>query len=902
MSDLSENPSSSAKELHDLVTWAKDGPEWQSDALRRLYAGRKLSTEDLEELKLICKETHDLLAEGETAPKCVPLTKEHVPAGENQSVPVTLRKIEEVGNVNALMPDQSMTFRNNGLTVVFGGNGSGKSGYVRILKKVCRARADEEILPNIYETGECNTPSATVRYAVGGTGQPAFEWQDGIPSPELLSKISILDSHCAREHVEKSNDAAYTPVPLQMLQQLADACRTMSSRLDEERSVLAASIPLTIQQPNCADHTSVGQLLANLGPATKYEEVTQLARLSKEEKSQLKNLTAQLAIDPARAAREAQARLRRMIDVKQHVEKIVAGLNDKAVEQHFALAENAQSKTEAARVAADGAFQNDPLPNIGGATWKALWEAARSYSEQSAYPDTPFPKVDDGAVCVLCQQELAPDAKSRLVRFEEHVKQEAQKAADSATTVFKADRQRIEQALPPVTQRQQDVSLFTDELQDQETGCLLRHFYRQAAVRTGRILASEGIKENVPGLPNLCPLEKLQLDECVAQLRTRIAELNANIDEGKRRELQKQHRSLQDRVWLNSVLDDVRTTIKIHRKLQRFDVAQNDANTSRVTRKANAVADSLITDAWRDSFQREIDDLGLGHLRLELKRGRGSYGSASFRLRFVRSGSANLGKVLSEGEHRGVALAAFLSELAIGDNKSAIVLDDPVSSLDHKYRGAVADRLVKEVLTGRQIVVFTHDIPFLFLLHAAAKDQGLDVSYQSVTRTNSGAGKTSPTPPFEAQPVDKALTSIENHLHNVRHFHESGNEHMWGMQAKGIAGKLRDCWELATEQVVKPVVRRFANKVHPAGLRLLAIIDDADSEVASAGYGRCSEWAHSNSPELLRTPPTPTELEDEITELRRWTEEIQERQKKSIGKRPQRESTTTRQQNPELCR
>ena len=65
---------------------------------------------------------------------------------------VILKNIRDVQHINILAPNQSLTFRGDGLTVVYGDNGSGKSGYARILKKVCRARIagkTEEIVSSI---------------------------------------------------------------------------------------------------------------------------------------------------------------------------------------------------------------------------------------------------------------------------------------------------------------------------------------------------------------------------------------------------------------------------------------------------------------------------------------------------------------------------------------------------------------------------------------------------------------------------------------------------------------------------------------------------------------------------------------------------------------------------------
>src|SRR5207247_1965538 len=65
-----------------------------------------------------------------------------------------------------------------------------------------------------------------------------------------------------------------------------------------------------------------------------------------------------------------------------------------------------------------------------------------------------------------------------------------------------------------------------------------------------------------------------------------------------------------------------------------------------------------------------------------------------------------------DGEKTCVALAAFLTELATATHRSALVFDDPVTSLDHRWRPQVARRLVEEA-TSRQIIVFTHDLIFV---------------------------------------------------------------------------------------------------------------------------------------------------------------------------------------------
>jgi len=63
-----------------------------------------------------------------------------------------LRAIHGAENVNALKAGERLTFDKTGLTVVYGDNGSGKSGYARILNKGA---------VRLTRTGICAPPPAS---------------------------------------------------------------------------------------------------------------------------------------------------------------------------------------------------------------------------------------------------------------------------------------------------------------------------------------------------------------------------------------------------------------------------------------------------------------------------------------------------------------------------------------------------------------------------------------------------------------------------------------------------------------------------------------------------------------------------------------------------------------------
>ena len=51
--------------------------------------------------------------------------------------------------VNALKPGSQIDFA-SGVTIIFGENGSGKSGFVRVLKRAAGVRTAEDILHNVH--------------------------------------------------------------------------------------------------------------------------------------------------------------------------------------------------------------------------------------------------------------------------------------------------------------------------------------------------------------------------------------------------------------------------------------------------------------------------------------------------------------------------------------------------------------------------------------------------------------------------------------------------------------------------------------------------------------------------------------------------------------------------------
>jgi len=810
----------------------------------------------------------------------VPLDASHLRDPSNDQGEIYLRQIRGVRYVNALATDQILTLRRVGLTIIYGDNGSGKSGYARILKRACRARMppsrSEEIIPDIYEAAP-GTPSATIEYAIGGQNR-SCAWQLGQAADTALSAISVFDSRTANIHVDETNDVAYTPFPLRLLGALAQLCKSVKDMLDSEIRQIKGQTPEFISNPNCSKDTAVGKLMLQLAATTDPTTVEALATLSQAEKARLAQLTADLVGDPARAARQLNSLKQKVEGQIARLDGLFASISDAAANQLARVAASSEAARQAAEAASGSLFRDEPLPHIGSETWQALWASARAFSVQEAYPHQPFPVTGLGSKCVLCQQELTPVAADRLNRFEAFVREDGQQRAEAARAAYdvalaKFDGEKLSMAeLANITATIRD-ELRQDALAAEIRDAALRALLRHRQIR--RRLANPAAVLDVPmvGYP------RQALAAQVTDTKARADALAAEASSPARAALLAERTELADRQWLGGIKADVLAEIARLEQIAALEVAKRDTATNRITTKSTEIAEALVTDALRAQFAREVASFDIAGLAVELIQRNSVQGIPRFKVALTRKPKATVGQVLSEGEHRCVALAAFMAELATNESKSGIVFDDPVSSLDHMHREAVAKRLVAEA-ARRQVIVFTHDLAFLFELNRAADEAKPkpQVAISSISRGADKAGYTRSEPPFKARRVSDITASLTNQLANERFHYDKGNQDEWRNVVKSIAATLRDTWEIAVEEVVGHVMRRLSYEVKTSGMVKLTAITVPDCVAMRDGYGRCSELLHSAAAALNRPLPKPEVLATEIDALSRWADDLRQRQ------------------------
>ena len=127
------------------------------------------------------------------------------------------------------------------------------------------------------------------------------------------------------------------------------------------------------------------------------------------------------ANDPQKLIRQLTIRTGRVQALARHIKEVETALSAEAFDAVFNSRTECRRKSEEAKRLREATFPTGMLAGTGVEPWTVLWESARRFSQELAYPGQPFPVVENGAHCVLCQQDIDQATRNRFLQFEAFV-------------------------------------------------------------------------------------------------------------------------------------------------------------------------------------------------------------------------------------------------------------------------------------------------------------------------------------------------------------------------------------------------------------------------------------------------------------------------------------------------
>lgn len=883
---------------HPLVDWADKQLEWTRDALRRHAQSNNhdINADDRE--AVIARVRAAAGAPQEVPLEHSPLEVSHLTFGPIVGPKSLLCSLGPIENLGRLAADQQLTFALDGITLIYGDNGSGKSGYCRVTKKVCRSLSSEPLRGNVFVEGEKPPVAALIRYLPPGIEEPVeAKWIDGEEPPRAVQNISVFDTRNAELYTDQENRIGFLPPEISLLERHAAHRREMDAAFVVEKKALEikCKIPLpTGYSANGSTASVLAKLVTNSAGLPTEDQLKTLGEFSEDDQTELDGLTTSLAQDPAVLA----ARLdRSSVVIKGFSEltaRLASALSDEAVADLKGKYTAAKEALEASALAAQEQFSGEKLGGVGNGPWSLMYDHAKAYVASIGLTDLPSAEGDP---CALCQQPLGPKAAARLESFRAFVAGESAVEASARSEELDAalagltgltvpTAANVAQALAEFRTISEERSDLAETVAAYIVAAEARKAGLIAAVASGDFdaipIVLESVSESLVSEVAALDVEADVLKDA-AKLDTKQADDVARLE------------VLKDRQWLMNALPTVLERLVDLTALGRALECIKLVNTGPLSTQITSVRRSLVTSGLDSRIKEEIAALDLSHMPFEVS-DRSKDGNSLFEVRVkAKSGGPANDEVLSEGEQRALALACFLADVGADKANHGLVFDDPVSSLDHLRIRRVAARLVAEAAKGKQVIIFTHNLLFYNETLNLAAAASVPTARRVVTKTNAGGFGLidEESEPWTAQKVKSRIGLLRVKAKAIEAMRDQNTE-AYRDAAKDFYTALRETWErLVEELLLGKVVERYSSGVMTQSLRGVTV-DDDDFKTIFFAMKRVSEFSGHDQAAGKQVPtPKPDEMKVDLDGIDNYRQLITKRLEATTAARKKLEEPPT---------
>lgn len=842
----------------EIVEWLHKQQDWLQEAALRILTNGGVTPKDLNEVAAFLKTDEGAkTTQSRTFPG-------FLVQGADPSQTLRLVSIGPISGIDNLAPRTPLAFGKSNLSVIYGGNGAGKSGYTRILKKSSGHPSATDLRPNVFRK-DVVSRSCTISFEVGGVPTSEAWNPDGAPIDALLP-IDIFDTATSRIYLNGETEATYTPGAVLLFENLGTFCDRVRGIFDNEQGKLISRIPTL---PVQLAATNAGKIYQSLKATLSVKDLVTMTQWGEAEVESLAALEERLkTADPAALAKTKRASRSQLNDLVLSLSKASSVVNAEAVDAHEQIKNDAITKRAAANEGARALAASSELEDVGGTTWRLLWEAAKSYSISAAYPDQDYPNVSDDSRCVLCQQTLGTAEKTRFKRFEDYVSGTLEASANRAEQAWEA---RIKGFPICPASESLKTSCLASGLPEEEWlvrleaawNCVKRVTEELKSLKSGEVTPASADDFSV--------LADLRIIS--ARLETEAIQLEADATQFDRAAAKLAIAELQGREWTSQQKEHITAEVVRLKAYSEYDKWKRWTSTTTISRKAGSIAEALITEAYVHRFNAELARLGASHIKVELVKTRVQRGKTMHRIQLKGVGGVSPDHVLSEGEHRMVVLAAFLADASANHRSAPFIFDDPISSLDQSYEERTIARLI-ELSEHRQVIVFTHRLSFLGIMTSISNPDQIYLSAEAW-----GSGEPGLVPLFAKNP-EGALKDLKNSkvVQAAKVLNSEGSDGYYPL-AKAICSDFRILMERVVELVLLgSVIQRHRRDVQTLGkLSGLAKITSADCGLIEEMMTKYSAFEHSQSSELPATLPTPEDLTTDIDRILGWHGEFKTR-------------------------
>lgn len=764
---------------------------------------------------------------------------------------IKLKALTGITGVNKLAANQTLAFSNN-ITVIYGENGTGKTGYGRILKILgfCYEK-DTQILQNVYAKTKVKQ-SATITYSVN-THDQEFTWNgENQKDCKELQSISIFNNNCVKLSIDAKRELLVTPIGFHLF-------TLLSNELEQLQTIHKSNIDNYDIEVSWADKlhegTKVFEFISNLNGQSTAKELKQLGTFSEEDSNALNKLNAELKnLNKSLIENEIKtlrAQLKELQSNKTIVEEAKQSFTKELWKQYHADIENLQTLEKKKKVGLSEITKKRGVEFYDSEEFLSFIRAADDYLailDKDKYP------ASEEETCLYCQQQLKDkEARELLKNYRLILNDTTQEDVKKLKRKLLKTEGLIGELESKIAFHQSSYGLNEDEKPIQPK--FISDY--NALVSKYKKLVSKGTKEDVlnekheidfSGVIDKLNSKEKGLEEKVTEKKDTLAGLQE-----KENKLTKKINERKDAELLSKKVKATESIINNLREVSILNKHNSSFSTASISRRTSDARSNLVAENFNKIFSEELDKLRRSNIKvnLDFRTERG----ISKLVQYIES-QYELSDVLSEGEQKSIALAEFLTELRLDKTIAPVIFDDPVTSLDHNIIDEVATRLVS-LSKDRQVIIFTHSI----LLFNSIKQKSelepfkkLQFKYIETEKDLQNTGYLHDSPDLKQETFKSYKSRINQILGSSK---EDRAKKESELAIEGY-NKLRASIEVLVEKdIFGGIVRRYRKDVALSKFQKVngELIDKHKDELNSI-FERCCGFtdAHSDPDELAQKP------------------------------------------------
>ena len=853
---------------NDIFQWSANKAIWIKDSLRRILTQLEISDDDIVEIKQLLKKEYGF---SWIKLNATPLKESDIPDdSESEEAPVILLDIKNPTNINALHSESVLEFNKEGLNIIYGDNGSGKSGYARLLKKVCWSRDKNVFLrQNVFDNQNIEQ-EFTIDYSKNSVDNE-FKWTNTSSVPTDLNSINVFDIQCASLYINYENPTEYKPAGIDALERLIDVFNKVAAKLDEEINQINIDIPYL--DDKYSETETYKWYLKPILEKTRAEIKDKIV-FSEDNKNRLSALNNLLAkSNPEKENNDLLQKRKRYNSVLEKITAILFTTNLDKINFYNSILKDFKAKKEANNIASKKYKGDDPLEGIGSETWRQLWEAAKKFAISEVHPQSnTFPSDLSEKYCVFCQQALSEDAKARINRFYLFI-------TNTTSSELNKARFKLNEIINTLSRHSIDIDDTIEEIDGEIEGYKAKFLQLKTAIE-------QKLKSIISNLNNEIEIQhEVISSEIVDLIKGKISEIDNTIKNNtklitERQSLKKEQMELAAMEELFKHKSKYSTYYENSLNKHWLEKAKAQTNTRIVSQKIGEIQENKAIQEQHNEFKRYLTSLNSEIAeKVIIKKTRTSQGATYQQCKFENI-NIGLNEVLSEGEQKIISLSNFISECTINNSKKSIVFDDPVTSLDQNYKEKIAS-LITGLSTNRQVIILTHDLNFVRLLIDESNKAGNN-GYKLIglKSYNGISGITTDEIPYLAKNIQERINSIRSLTNEIKGISPTQVEKI--EEKVEIASKrIRFLLEKSVEDILaNKSIQRFSKNINLKAKQLsgYVVTEKSDIEFLLKLFGKYSVPEHDGGVSTEYQKPSLVDITNDLADFEKWKNDFATKQ------------------------